>query len=202
LFNFSANTNDTWEIPYTYPNACEDTIGQIRVVSKGYDTINGYVMKTIDIVSEQNSYWGFSLDTTHIIENIGPVDSYLLPEQLCVTDMHEGGMFRCFYSDEFGEYSMAYVSSCDFIFTSLVYNELNSGIRAWPNPFFDYLYVDSNPSSNNTKIIIYDLQGNIVKSLNDIKRKERIMLNDILPGMYILGFINNKTNSYIKIIKK
>lgn len=71
----------------------------------------------------------------------------------------------------------------------------------YPNPFSDYLLVNTEQSME--ELVIYDAIGRVVTQLTDINRKQlRVVLDDYATGAYFVNVIFRDRNSkVIKIVK-
>ena len=79
-------------------------------------------------------------------------------------------------------------------------NDISSTFKVYPNPASSYVKIQTNDFSN--RIILYDLNGNML--LNKIYNQNQIKISvDFLSrGMYILKVINDSGFIYRKIIIK
>ncbi|MEA3446496.1 MAG: T9SS type A sorting domain-containing protein [Bacteroidota bacterium] len=88
-----------------------------------------------------------------------------------------------------------------------VYNSsISSSLNVYPNPVVDKAQIEFHlSSSEDVKIMIYDLQGKIVKQLN-LGRYSRgnhttnIDLSNLTPGTYLINMFHNSSNKSTKII--
>lgn len=74
----------------------------------------------------------------------------------------------------------------------------NDFINIYPNPLNDFLNLETN--INLEKIFIYNLQGQLIKTINLIQKKQKIDLKMLSKGIYIVRFENS--NLTYKIIKE
>ena len=77
-----------------------------------------------------------------------------------------------------------------------VYNPTSEGLKIYPNPVKESLYLTST-NSENFKIEIYNLVGLLVKSINLNERK--IDVSDLSPGCYIIRTLNNGSTKFVKL---
>jgi hypothetical protein len=77
-------------------------------------------------------------------------------------------------------------------------NDISSSLKVYPNPASSYVKIQTNDFSN--RIILFDLNGNIL--LNKIYNKNQIEISvDFLSsGIYVLKVINDSGYIYRKII--
>ncbi|MBC8320590.1 MAG: T9SS type A sorting domain-containing protein [Bacteroidetes bacterium] len=196
LYDFSANINDTWIIPQTYEAFC-DTIGTIRVTSVGDTLINGEELRFINVEPEDQSEWVIQ---GLIIEKLGPINHYMLPEQNCIADLFEGGPLRCYNDDNF-EFTTGVSSYCDFIVSLQESN--NDSLNVYPNPAdgqitLSYSYVGQ------YILELKNLIGTTFWKYTGNNKKLRIETKNIPTGIYIITLSNKKSNIYfskLQIIK-
>ncbi|MBI3232713.1 MAG: T9SS type A sorting domain-containing protein [Bacteroidetes bacterium] len=88
----------------------------------------------------------------------------------------------------------------DVIGFSTIQNQSET-IAIYPNPANDYIYIQSQNSSNKT-INLYDLSGKVIMSKQINKFTETIDLNSISKGIYIIQVLdkNNSVISFNKVI--
>ena len=79
-------------------------------------------------------------------------------------------------------------------------NNIESLINLYPNPIYNFLYIETNNSYRGKyKIIIYDIVGKVVQNYNGSKLSQVEMtsfdLSNIKTGLYFISFLfgDNKT---------
>jgi len=72
-----------------------------------------------------------------------------------------------------------------------------------PNPFNDYVVVNSNFSQENNKIQIIDIKGNVVynSTLPTGKNNTKIYLPELKSGIYFMKIYNSRFKKTLKLIK-
>lgn len=162
LYDFSADINDTWEIPMTYDAFFEDcdTLGTIQVIAKGDTIIEDQNLRYIVVEPLENSSWALE---GLIIENIGAVEYYLLPEQLCVIDFYEGGLFRCYSDDLIVLHQGPY--PCTYITVGINDIENKMKLSSYPNPAQNYIVFESPNAELIKHIKIYNSTGRLIEEL-------------------------------------
>ena len=130
LYDFSAEVGDNWQIPMTYEMSEFDTVGTVVVTARGDTVVDSQALRYIVVEPTEFSDW-FLYGT--IIEKVGSVSGYFLPEQNTnLADIFEGGPFRCYVDNDIdleqGTYPCTYITSVAE--SPLIYNAL----RVYPNP--------------------------------------------------------------------
>ena len=78
--------------------------------------------------------------------------------------------------------------------------DLSNKISFYPNPAFDELMFDFNNENESITIRILDLAGKLYKVFKIAGTQEKISLNDISPGSYLLQFTSDQLNETKKLI--
>ncbi len=196
LYDFSAISGESWEIPETYDSDC-DSIGRIKVISNGDTIINSEELRYIDVEPDSASEWSIQ---GQIIEKIGPVQSYMLPEQYCIPDVYEGGPLRCYQDDSF-QYMTGIAPYCDYIVN--LEELINDQLKIYPNPAISSIVIEC-PIFKSYNLRLISILGNSVSNYNGIRNGMIINIEGLLPGIYILYLTDNHSNIKIKklFIKK
>lgn len=109
-------------------------------------------------------------------------------------------IYISFYSDTTDVW---YIAVDDFVISggSLATNETEANLhtKIYPNPVFDYLFIDSKAKISDVKVI--DFSGKVVLNLEDIE-SNKIYLGSLQSGNYILNFKENGIPKSKKIVKK
>lgn len=201
LYDFNAGIGDSLIVPQTYQTDC-DTVGFVIVVDKGIDILNGFSLRYIKVIKPDSSDWGFLGDTVKIIERLGPLNSYLLPEQHCIIDGGtEGGELRCYSDSEFGNYTVDIVPYCDYI---LSINDKTLGkelVNISPNPVRSIIKVEVPYDYLDAEIFIFDMYGNKVflSTLNGLCAE--INVADLKNGLYHIVIKKEEKIYFYKLIK-
>jgi hypothetical protein len=76
-------------------------------------------------------------------------------------------------------------------------------ILIYPNPFTDEISIDIKGYNENEKgnIVLYDLEGRQVLTLNKVSSRNNLNLSHLLPGNYIIVVIFNNGISKCSVIK-
>ncbi len=176
LYNFAANVGDEWELPYSYDVGSDCVEGRVRVVAKGDTLINGATLRYIKLEPINGYSWGiYGL----VIEKIGPVQHYMLPEQYCLMDFFEGQHLRC-YNDSEMSFSTATVSDCDYLSIDDVQTEQLFAIQ--PNPATTHININNTHAG---QLSIYALNGQLLKQIT-LKPQQPTDISDLSTGAYIL----------------
>jgi hypothetical protein len=77
-------------------------------------------------------------------------------------------------------------------------------IKLYPNPADDYFIIDNSDTPESSILSIYTTSGVLVKSiqLGKATQNQRIDVQDLKPGMYIIVLRNGQGNYYNKLIVK
>ncbi len=186
LYNFAANVGDEWEVPYSYDVGPDCAEGRVRVVSKGDTLINGETLRYIQLEPINGYSWGiYGL----VIEKIGPVQHYMLPEQNCIMDLFEGQNLRC-YSDYEMSFSTGTVSDCDYLDIDDVQKQQLFAIQ--PNPANTHININNTHAG---QLSIYALNGQLLKQI-PLSAQQKVDISGLSIGAYILQWqdaINQQT---------
>lgn len=74
-------------------------------------------------------------------------------------------------------------------------------IKVWPNPSTGFLNIKA-PNGNTLNYSVFDLQGRLLKKGYIKNNQERININDLDNGVYLLKMSDGKQSAVKKIIKK
>ena len=212
LFDFGASVGDTWTL--IGDNTCEQSYGLAHVVAVGTDTISGNVLKYVMILDEQESSWGYCptmgpfgepLYPVKIVEKIGPIESYMLPNQRCMFDESEGGSLRCYIDDDLGynNFSPHHIN-CGYIndqYQSIDDLNVCSPLFVWPNPCSNNIHVVLE-NDTYSSVCLYDILGNKVYQSANIGKSLDIDMSTFHQGLYLLKVYNGFKISTYKIMKK
>ena len=208
LFDFGAETGDTWVVP-GQEGVCPENYGTVVVIDKGIETINGNPLRYVTVKDLPDSYWGFGnamhgslSEAVKIVERIGPIGSYFLPEQRCQFDYAEGGPLRCYIDDELGElhYSTLYPDrNCDYIsdtYQSVDESESSYGLKLFPNPTTDKLTINIEPAvepetSSPVHIELTGADGRVIMQTTALGNNVTLDMDDLSPGIYVLSVKGN-----------
>lgn len=199
LFDFGAGIGDSWMVP-GQEGVCEEDFGSVRVVGKGVEMHNGIELKYMLLVDETFSYWGFSptfpeepSDTIKVLERIGPIGSYLLPEQKCLFDDVEGGPIRCYIDGELGELHLTSLypeRNCDYIsetYQGVDEQNILSDVSISPNPCENKICVRFNVTNLDCcEMTILDALGKLVFHGSFNEKNAEINIDGLPSGLYCL----------------
>ncbi len=203
LFDFDAEEGDSWTIPQNdmvYGGEA-DTVGTVVVVGKGTEEVNGVSLRYIEIMDGEGSQCGFcyhGYGPIKVIERVGPVNSYLFPEQTVAVDFHEGGILRCYFDEVIGLFKTGDVD-CDYI-TAIDENHNETMPHVYPNPTkgeFAVTLSEQEPSV----IEVFDALGKRIYKSPEVMGKHTINLSLYPNGMFLIRIQNGSTTRSVLINK-
>jgi len=197
IYDFSSMPGDTLIIPQN-DDLLEwcDPEGKLIVTDTGSELINGQHLRKIIVQPIEGTHWAIYGE---IIENIGPINTYMLPEPdwACVVDLFEGGPLRCYSDPDFGTFSTGIAPECDYLVSIQELDESN--LKIFPNPCVGNINIHIKEGMNNPRLEIYNSKG---QKLVDriLERTENIIdLSSMVSGLYALVLMDN-TQFYSKLI--
>ena len=178
LYDFAAQPGDVWSLPGEELCAAD----QVVVDSVEMVEIDGEMLKKLYIHStDNNQFLG-----DEIIEKLGS-QTYMFPTPFCVTDVNEGGPFRC-YSDNSGfAYTVDPETPCDFIVAITTICPIDPEVRLFPNPTTQFLNISA-PSSiyESSEFVIFNSFGEIVKTGKINSYPNKVDVTQLSSGVYFL----------------
>lgn len=96
-----------------------------------------------------------------------------------------------------------YINKLNCTAASIQYKAMENTIKIYPNPVIDALTIE-NPGLSICKINLYDMVGNMVYSINDLRQKSNIEMNfsAFSKGIYVIELEDmNKSTIRKKIVK-
>lgn len=179
-------------------------LGKLGVHNNSTDTLDIYVKRIVisTVENSANSFcWGACFDTSI---NISPVSVLINAGE---TDLY-GFMAEYFNQNTslpipYGTSTICYsffdprnVNDSAWIYINFTVGnesveELNqiSG-KVYPNPASDFIYVESN-ASQNSEIAIYNITGQLVKTVPVTSEKTQINISELQNGIYFYSIITN-----------
>lgn len=186
IFNFNAEIGEGWTIKdeeISTPAA----VLQVTVEDKNVVTLDGQELASMALLY-QFTAGSFGNDVFEVrdtvVERIGTFRFYLDPFDYLrnMLDFHEAGHLRCFEDEEvmFNDFlDMA----CDALPVN-VREAWAAGIRLYPNPTLDVLYVDNQSTEHITSACLYSPAGQLVRELD--VQQTAFSLRDLTAGLYYL----------------
>ncbi|NOX47902.1 MAG: T9SS type A sorting domain-containing protein [Chlorobi bacterium] len=191
LYDFSLQTGDSWTIPANYLGFCDST-GTMVVDSVGSIVVNNDSLRVVYCSPGESSHWFLG---SVIIEKIGPLDSYMLPEmtnECGVPDLFEGGPLRCYYDEGFGWYSTGIAAECDYILGVGGRDAKGQLLQVYPNPATDWVaFAYTLPNKDSEAVIkITDATGKLIDvvAVNGQQGQKIWDTRHIKPGAYFYSF--------------
>jgi hypothetical protein len=212
LYNFNANSGDSWEI--YIDSTCSKTI---LIDSVNIINVNGFSLKELyyhnfDTLLSYNS---------RIIENIGFSNNFLIPEHNITcnnVDTCNFPFYKSFdglkcYADSFiGEFNYHWwvCNSCNCADTIMFYTPSVSEIKTlkpkyviYPNPVKNIITVKSIIALQNTyDVELYNCYGELILKKNSNTNESSINISYLSKGIYYLKIYNYETISTFKMVKE
>jgi hypothetical protein len=82
------------------------------------------------------------------------------------------------------------------------YNEINDGVKFYPNPVIDKLRLELDDQSAENRVLIYSEKGELKSDKNYHANHFDIEMSDYAAGVYFIRIVNSKESKTIKIVKK
>jgi len=200
LYDFNSVAGSSWTVAgWDQNNPC-DSLGSVVVDSTGTTAINGFSLKYLKVSPGPNSEWEFM---DRIIERIGSL-GYMFPGPNCVIDIPGPGQLRCYYDDAFGLYKRSgFPPTCDFIVGVDDLSNDNNRLKIYPVPATTAITAEiSKPVNGKVTIVISDIAGRTVKSLQTEGTRPIIDIKDLAEGLYLIKLMSSEGISYSRMIKK
>ncbi|WP_317899260.1 T9SS type A sorting domain-containing protein [Aurantibacillus circumpalustris] len=188
LYNFAAQVNEGWHITHIGCPVNSILTSSYNVVSISSVVENNMTLKKLNMgvftVTERFGSSGFLF----LLSNKGN----------CHTDQYVGSL--CYKDNSFG---LKQFSSypCDYSNTvGVSENELNKGLRVFPNPTNGKFTFES-ATSEMTNISIHNALGELVYSKPNQYSNNQIDLSFLPQGIYYLSAESDKIKKTIKVVK-
>lgn len=198
LFDLGAKIGDSWMV-VGQEDICEDNYGTVSVIDKGVEMVKGTPLRFVTIVDDNDSYWGYGntmygqpSPAVKVMERVGPIGSYFLPEQKCAFDDAEGGPLRCYIDDELGELHLSTLypeRECDYInetHQSVDGYHYDNLLSVFPNPCSGQLHLVFSKAGN-YGIVLYDQTGKALLRHQSIGKTESVIdISELPMGVYCI----------------
>ncbi|MDR0970175.1 MAG: T9SS type A sorting domain-containing protein [Lentimicrobiaceae bacterium] len=216
LYDFSAQVGDEWEIPYGHEFLleagvdCEEvvslTTGMAEVSFAGDTLINGltlryFKLKRKDFQPCETGYCWELPDESPIIEKIGPIRGYMLPNPSCILDFYAGGQLRC-YSENSFTFETGVALTCDYL-VSTNENTENQLFQIFPNPTSDAIRIVCDANSVYS-LSITNVLGQVFIPKTTVQNGQMVPVSTLPQGMYIISVTDNQnhvTSQKLQIVK-
>lgn len=203
LYDFSAQEGDEWEIPYGHEHFLyegDDGTSFVQVASVGEIEIQSERLRYFTLEQRLGDPFCWGFNTTLIVEKIGPVDDYMLPNPTCVFDLYAGGPLRCYLlNGEVIYKNPNYSHECNYV-TNILETKENA-FHIAPNPAQNTVTIHC-VNDKLFNIVIVNLFGQTVFEKKNIQNTERIHLDNLESGLYFILLTDNKKHKTIqKLIK-
>lgn len=178
LYDFNLLAGDTFKLPDAYPDNLIDFI----VDSTDSIYVNNIQRKRIIF---KNTYYYISVTW---VEGIGDINNGLRLFEYAINS--NGELYLMCY----GENGLNLIGTCPEV-SSIDYEVKENSLQVYPNPFSDYLFLDTTDDIYISRII--SLTGEV---LFENKNGSRMLdTSQLVPGFYILNiqFKNYKTSQFV-----
>lgn len=89
-----------------------------------------------------------------------------------------------------------------FVVSGIEEQTINLLINAFPNPTLEFVTLDLFTPSNNTKYILYDIEGKKIKENTVLEKSTSIQMSELPPSIYFLEVLkDNQKVKQFKIVK-
>lgn len=78
----------------------------------------------------------------------------------------------------------------------------NTGFTIYPNPAKELLYLDTKSLGLIEKVTINDLNGRIIKEINDLKEGNAISISELISGTYLVVITDQNQKTYSELFMK
>lgn len=187
LYIFNAQQGDTltFDVPNDFPPRNPNQLTwQVVVDSIVPMVVSGDTLRqfyTSPIVTNDTSITFYSFHRAYI-ERIGGTFLFLHQPHVIFPDWD--GPLRC-YSDTIQTINMLGIRCDSLTATSVADRQMLNDVRFYPNPANAALYLE-NKAEKEVSFYVYDLKGRKLMEGQVLQGKERIGLEEIPPGVYIL----------------
>lgn len=199
LYDFGAAPGDSWVIPQNedLPFAECNPEGEIIVTDTGSSIINGQHLRRITVEPHGESHWALYGD---IIETIGPINSYMLPEPdwYCVVDLFEGGALRCYEDPEFGLYATGLAPYCDYI-VNIPEAEENT-FKIYPNPCNEVINIEFPNMHIESQLSLFNSAGRMVFNRDIEGSLASIDVSELSSGIYMMLILSGEKEYRHKLL--
>lgn len=200
LYNFGASVGDSWIISIDTINSIVDT-SWVTVTETGTVEINQTNYRYITLDSYPDNY---KIIRGKMVERFGNMNTtqqsygFLFP--YIGLQYQPSAYLRCFEDNEFGLYNVS-GRDCDFTSGVMIDVLTNANLKIYPNPTTGIISFET-PIPENSNISIYNIQGELVRSVSILESNSNLNISDFKNGIYFIKINNDKMNSVIyKVIK-
>ena len=152
---------------------------------------------TINSCSNEAPYWG-TVDPQDMVENYMDYSA-----DGCMAMFTKGQKARMYSFLNTDPARMAIKTSpagCSTVGIKELYSNFNNYLFVYPNPTSDVLNINiTQLSPSDLKCEIYNANGQIVKSINQLDFQNTISLNDLANGIYVVKVFNSEVSGIKKI---
>ena len=192
LFNFGASIGDQWIIDNEYQMTGCNLESIVEVIGKDNIDINGTFRRAIHLEILDGSPLKMN---GWVVENIRPIGSqYLFPTNIncydsTIVDFEEYN-FKCFQDPRIDLYNPSN-TDCEYLRTLVGLTDLKNEIfKIYPYPTSDILNIYFK-RRDEYQMTILDYSGRVILEKKFSKSKEKINLDKLQKGIYLMRINNN-----------
>lgn len=204
LFKFPITFNDTFNETFTSSteyftdNTFGSADGTIEFIADGYGTLILPYATVNDVLKVKVT----ELYTNRVIDGVS------LPDYTTISNYWFNTSTKLFLASTNEQiidgattlYQANYISQPDLVL-SIDDIDSSSKVSIYPNPSNDH-FILKNELHHNFVAHIYDTKGLLIKSLDVLNGENRININDLSTGIYLLKFQSNYKNYTKKLVVK
>ena len=192
LFNFNAIPGDHWQmVPLPEPLWCTAE-SWVEVVDTGSTVVSDHSLRWLAVNYHNLQDDGFEAvlpDT--IVERLGPMDVFMLPQEQCNTWVSPGSIFGLFcYADAEVTFQSPSVVDCQ-LGMGLAAEAISPDVRLYPNPGLDGFTLSMSVGSLGL-IAVYDARGAQVHDSGPIATSIRVDTSDWPSGLYSIHVLDDR----------
>lgn len=152
---------------------------------------------SINSCANEAPYWG-TIDPQDMVENYMDYSA-----DACMAMFTKGQKARMYSFLNTDPARMAIKTSpagCNTVGIKELYSNFNDYLFVYPNPTSDILHINiTKLSPSDLKCDIYNSNGQIVKSLNQLDFQNTVNLSDLASGIYVVKVFNSEVSGIKKI---
>lgn len=210
LISLDNNGNEIWQKSYSFGN--RDVLMSSNVIRKtnkdnfsedrGF-LLGGYTQAEEKMKSDDEKFWILYIDTNGKEEWRKHVEgkSKKKEERLVSAKLQSDGTFLLAgtSAEELGQENWKILKLGDKDLDNLIEKQ---EIRIYPNPVYDYCYVEIGLDFKEAEITLYDMTGKLIHNIKTKNKVTKINTNVLPQGVYVVTAKTEKRVVNSKIVKK